>query len=309
MGQPLAPSRPVLAAAQRLRIDVVTADIVTRLRDAGIPSVVLKGASTARWLYEPSDGRIYSDADILIPPPLRAAEPVLEASGFKRNRPAAVHAMSWERASDVASVDLHHSFYGVGVDDATAWAVLAYHTEPMEIGGIEVAVLDLPARALIVALHAAAGNRRNRVVRDLQRALDRLPTELWIGASRLAVELDAAVPFAAGLRSLPAGRKLSSELGLPEISTTWVRRSGADRQVLGIALWLEWIALLPTTRAKVRFVARSLFPEPAIVRNWMIRNPGGSQWVPLGYGRRIASKARTAPRAISRWRRVRDDAG
>ena len=315
MGQPVAPSQPLQAAAHRLRIDGVTAETVRRLREAGIPAVVLKGPSTARWLYDASDCRTYDDTDLLVPPPLEAAGQVLAAGGFQRNVPESTqpwlpHAENWERSADGTTVDLHRSFHGVGVDDATAWAVLSRHTEPMEVGGLEVAVLDLPARALTVALHAASGHARERVVQDLHRALQRASLELWTESYRIATELGAVGPFAFGLRSLPAGRDVATELGLPEaVDTSWVLRKRGDGRLLGSTLRLAWLGSLPTIRQKIGFALRCLFPPPWVIRRWMVANPARPQWVWLGYGRRIAVKARMAPMAYREWRRAQHEAG
>lgn len=315
MGQPRALSRPVVAAALRLRIDSVTAETVHRLEAAGIQSVVLKGASTARWLYEAKDCRTYTDADVLVPPPLEAAGRVLAACGFEC-RPAAgtypwrPHAVNWRRSTDGATIDLHRSFHGVGVDDATAWAVLVRHTEPLEVGGQEVAVLDVPARALVLALHAAAGHAPERETEDLRRALERVPLDLWNEAYGIATDLGAVVPFSTGLRLLPAGREVAAELGVPDTAdTSWVLRSTGDRRLLGTTLRLDWISSLPTIRQKVGFVVQSLFPPPWVVRYWMATNPGGPQWIGFGYGRRIGSKVSTAPEAYREWRRAQREAG
>jgi hypothetical protein len=298
-----------------LRTDRVTAETVVRLREAGIPSVVLKGPSTARWLYDGRDCRTYDDTDILVPPPLEAAGQVLAACGFERKMPESTepwtpHAENWERSGDGAAVDLHRSFHGVGVDDATAWAVLARHTEPLEVGGVEVAVLDIPARALTVALHAASGHARDRVVQDLHRALERVPLERWSEAYRIAVDLGAVGPFGLSLRLLPGGRDVASELGLPEaVDTFWVLRNRGDRRLLGSTLRLAWLGSLPTIRQKVGFVVRCLFPPPWVIRRWMAANPVRRNWIPLGYGRRIAAKVRTAPTAYREWRRAQHEAG
>src|SRR3954463_8952857 len=63
------PRGPMLA----MRADVATARVVSRLRDAGIPSLVLKGPAIDRWLYTADGPRVYGDADVLVPP-LRFAD-------------------------------------------------------------------------------------------------------------------------------------------------------------------------------------------------------------------------------------------
>ena len=79
------------------------------------------------------------------------------------------------------------------------------------------------------ALHAAHhGRTYPRPLRDLERALDRLDRETWVAAARLAAELDAVEAFAAGLRLVPAGESLASELDLPAVSSRRRRLMAGD---------------------------------------------------------------------------------
>ena len=60
----------------------MTAEVVTAFKDAGIPTILLKGPSIARWLY-PAGGRTYRDTDLLVPPSQFAdAGSVLRSLGF-----------------------------------------------------------------------------------------------------------------------------------------------------------------------------------------------------------------------------------
>src|SRR5437764_4658153 len=86
---PHAPERraELLGVGHSLLIDRVTAEVVDALRAEGVPCVVLKGATVARWLYSDATARPYSDADLLVPPAaLSSAEEVLGNLGFEPER-------------------------------------------------------------------------------------------------------------------------------------------------------------------------------------------------------------------------------
>src|SRR5580700_11186524 len=76
------PHRALLDAARALGCDHVSAEVVGAMQDVGIPSILLKGPSIARWLY-PAGGRSYADTDLLVPArELSRAETVLRSLGF-----------------------------------------------------------------------------------------------------------------------------------------------------------------------------------------------------------------------------------
>src|SRR5436305_2012832 len=83
---PHAPERraELLGVGHSLLIDRVTAEVVEALRAEGVPCVVLKGATVARWLYSDATARPYSDADLLAPP--SASCPTGPGSGPQRWR-------------------------------------------------------------------------------------------------------------------------------------------------------------------------------------------------------------------------------
>src|ERR1700749_375013 len=51
--------------ANRLRLDLLSVQACDALAVAGIPHVLLKGPSTALWLYDPP--RSYNDVDLMVP--------------------------------------------------------------------------------------------------------------------------------------------------------------------------------------------------------------------------------------------------
>lgn len=264
---------PSMAPALKvLSVDRVTAEVVSALRAAGIRSILLKGPALARWLYDERAVRPYNDCDLLVgPEDVERAEDVLRARGFERFGIDAIPG-DWPRAArtwvrgDGAAVDLHHTFAGIGAPDAELWGVLSADTETMVVGGVEVDVLSLPARAMTVALHAAKdGVRVPKAVHDLGHAVERLPSELWTQAAALASRLDAGAAFVVGLRRTPAGAALAERLHLSYTMSiaTALRARGAPPLAIGI----DWF-LNERGFERVVLIARKLFPPPEFLRAW-----------------------------------------
>src|SRR3954469_7156576 len=86
MGDPAGPTpERVRVAADNLRIDAATAEVVRSFSAAGIRTIVLKGPSFARWLYPPDRPRGYTDSDLLVSPADNGrAESELVELGFRR---------------------------------------------------------------------------------------------------------------------------------------------------------------------------------------------------------------------------------
>jgi hypothetical protein len=175
-------------------------------------------------------------------------------------------AVEWVRGVDW--VDLHRGrFWGVTVPADRAWHALAARTEPMEVGGVVIEVLDEAARALNLVLHAAAsGPTAGLPRRDLDRALARLPAEVWKEAAQLAHDLGADAAFATGLALAPAGAALARDLGVDDpagwdrlaLVDATLRADGAPRFAAGLARVLAE----PGIRTRVATVARVVVPTP-----------------------------------------------
>lgn len=252
------------AVALGLVLEAATVEVAEALGRDGVRAIVLKGPAVARWLYEDDPARTYVDVDLLVAPDLlRAAGATLGRLRFRRVHGSA-HAEVWARRADSVVVDLHSSLVGVA-PSASAWEILEAATEPMALGAATVEVLDRPARALHVALHAAQhGYGDERTLADLERALDRAAPTEWDRAAELAARLGAESAFATGLRLLPLGREEAMRLGLPESRSieTAVRAEGAPAGVLGLYRFLK----TPGVRARARLLADEVFPAPAFLR-------------------------------------------
>ena len=317
-----APSPPVKALGRTLATDRVTAEVSSAFHAAGIRSILLKGPALARWLYDDGALRTYMDCDLLVSPEaFSGAERILKELGFQREGLDTIphdwpkHARTWYREGG-GNVDLHRSLVGVGVPDVELWQVLSAETETMQVGGATVEVLSLPGRALVVALHAAKdGSRTGKVRHDLGHALERVETDVWREASRLAARLGALPTFAAGLRLLPPGQQLARELDLPtEVPMEAALRShgGAPPFAVGI----DWLARAPGFKGKLALVGRKLVPPPAFMRSWKPLARGGPLGLAAAYvwrpfwvaWRRVPALAarRRAPRETSRSRSPRE---
>ena len=268
----VSPEPPGLHAAMRtLRIDAATAEVVNVLREGGVPSILLKGPSVARWIYDGAS-RPYGDCDLLVRrSDLEASERSLRTLGFERGGLYSIpgdwprHAAVYRRGDVV--VDLHQTLLGVTADADRLWEVLAPHREQMRIAGASVDVLDPAGRAFVLALHSAKdGGRDEKPRRDLERALEILPPDLWRAAAEIAAAVGSGEAFAAGLRRCPAGRELSVELDLsPRVSREIALR---QHDPAALSVGMDWLLRSKGTRRKVALVARKIVPPPAFLREW-----------------------------------------
>jgi hypothetical protein len=294
----------------KMRVDVVAAEVVKALRAEGMRSILLKGPTTVRLLYEhaPAD-RGYVDVDLLVPPPEGAAEAVIGHLGFVRwadrvphDWPA--HSVAWVREFDGAVVDVHRTFYGIGLPSDEAWQLLSHDTERMFVANTEVEAPSIPARLLIIALHAAAhGRARSKSQEDLARSLDRFDLDTWKAAAGLAARIEAREAFGTGLRLLPEGDDLAEQLGLPRTTSPYflLRANGGS----GLALFFERFASLHGTNAKLAFAARKLVPPRSLIRSWASMGPHRPSNLVLAYFLRLLFNVRGALPEFRAWVRSR----
>jgi hypothetical protein len=320
---PRVAANPALAGVARtLLLDAAAAECISALRAEGIRAILLKGPVTARWLYSGHPPRTYIDVDLLVAPDeVPRALRTLEGLGYRdatkaRSTIEGTHAVPLERSPVPGtsrfpagiSVDLHWSFHGIGAPAEHFWTAVAAEADQMQISGTEVDVPSEPARALLLALHA--GTLRPSVeqpLRDLDRALERLPGETWRAARSLAVRLDAVPRFATGLGMRPLGLRLIARLHLQgAVDVSSVLHVMGDRPPIA-----DSIARLTNTRGlapRVRLLARGLIPTVASMRfHWRLARRG-SLGLALAYLYRpvwLLAKLPAALRAYARARRVR----
>ena len=270
------PPVAVRTAALTLRVDNVTAEVVTAMREVGIRALLLKGPSIVAWLYRDGAARAYVDTDLFVAAgSYRQTGDVLRALGF---RPLGYswhrHSETWQRRRDASIVDLHRSLIGISAPPDTVWEELAAKTDTLRVGGIDVEVLRVPARALHVALHAAEhGVDLSHPLEDLARALRVADEAVWRDAADVARRINARPAFAAGLRFNPAGVRLAERLHLPvERPPAVAVRAGPDMPAV---LTLENLTSEQPLRTRARLVFRALAPSPRYIRHWSTTRMSG----------------------------------
>jgi putative nucleotidyltransferase-like protein len=303
LDQGAAPSLALMAAARALSCDQIAAEVTSALRDAAVPTILLKGPSIARWLY-PSGGRSYIDTDILVPGrDFGRAQEVLRSLGFaeslgdfhpfERGAPSAEVSFGRPGAprGPAGVVDLHRSLPMLRVSDELVWQALSAGTATADVGGAKVRVLGRTALALHVVLHAVQHRFTGHTTEDLRRAVADLPGPDWRPVAELAARLGVGDILGFGLRQEPAGADLADRLGLPlrapAESHYWARY--APQGSISLAgVWSD-----PTWRAKAQRIRWALLPSPSKIRYVLGVPDAHGRSLLLGYARWWRHVART----------------
>ena len=300
--------------AHALSLEAATAEICRAFEGAGVPVILLKGISLRRWLYAPHESREACDIDLLVAPAaVAAAHRILLAHGYERepfdsirgDRPT--HASDWGRSRGGARIDLHHQLAGTGATAATVWSVLSRSTSTMRVAGADVTVLDEPARAVHVALHALVnGPAAQRPLEDLRRVIAVLSPQQWQEAARVAADLGATSAFATGLRLLPQGAEVETQLDLPRATTLEdrLRAAGAPRE----ALILDWVAHQSLSK-RLRFLLGKLLPSRTFLAAWARAAGYRDATAVRAYFYRLGWLARRVVPAVRALRRMRRAGG
>jgi hypothetical protein len=297
---PDGPAPQIETTASNLLFEAVAGEVVEALRRTGMRSVLFKGATTVRWLYE-DDPRAYGDVDLLVDPAcFDACERVLEEMGFERSPMERVfakgrprHASTWIRGS--VMVDLHRTLVGLGASAEKAWAVLSENTETWTVGRAEVDVLTPAARCLVLALHMAQhGPEFARTRDDLERGIAQVPPSTWVEAAGLARSLDAETSMGAGLLAVKRGQRLCETLGL-RLEDAAPREGSTSFHA---AQGLLWLINTRGIRAKVHYVRVKLFPPVSVMRSRVSWARLGAPALALAYVVRLARILFSAPRAL-----------
>ncbi len=278
----------------------MTGEVVSALRAAGLPSLLVKGPVLVHRLYDDGASRPYVDSDLLVDPRrFAAAEQVLTARGFvrvgdeERVLPEwAQHGHELMRPEEGLCVELHWTLMHFGVSPRHVWDAFTRGSGQLSVGGVMVDVPGDPQLALHAAIHVAEHGAMPSPAEDLARALERFPFETWLAAAELAHELDAVLPFTAGLWMVDGGRATATQLGLD---------SG------GIAAFsLDRVARARGWRAKARMALRIAFPEPAYMRSFdRPLSRLGAPGLVAAYAWRPLELAARGPRALLAYRQAR----
>jgi hypothetical protein len=277
----LAVSPGILEAAATLRVNRLAVETVRVFQSAGVPSILLKGASFA-GLWYPEGGRCYGDVDLLVrAPDVAVATDALQRLGF---RPDDEQAPVIDRDRDARtfgrrnadglkdSVDLHWNLHNVRVDPEHTWSALAARTTSLPLGSASVQVLDTVGCAMHVALHAAhhglhgpePHNHGSRTGADLRRALRMVAPADWVQAAELAAELGIEDAFALGLRLHPEGVGLAEQLHLTTAVPEAWRFTG--KHATRGALRINRVRVAPSWRERVALMRPVLCPSRVRIR-------------------------------------------
>lgn len=300
----------VSAAARRLRVDYAAGEAIRALAAGGVPCILLKGASVARWLFEPEDARVYVDCDLLIPSGgFHPAVQILEELGFQPELDEAAmpswwreHALTLVREQDGAMIDVHRGIPGVQVTAEQLWKTLEATKETIMLGPVAANVLTEPGRAVHAALHAAQHGGSVRGLEVLARAIDRMDEEAWSAAAELAAALGATAAFRRGLCFLPSGAALAQRLELNSAPVIEVElRAARAPEALTVARLLATRGI----RARASFVRRKLVPPPTFMRKWSALAQRGTLGLVLAYAWRPLWVMGRLPRALRAVKRAR----
>jgi hypothetical protein len=285
-----------------LAVHAQTVRVVKAVRDAGVDCILLKGVSYEQWLYHDGARPVSRDVDLLV---------ALERFELARS---AVAGLGMEATDDPClflpsepgsvRVELHATFHFVGVPAGSFWTVMAANRDQLEVGGVLIDVPSVPARAVLLALHAAFHGRDGHwALEDLRRALEVVSLDEWTRAASLAGELDASAGFAGGLRLLPAGARLADALGLrtPDDPAVLLRAESANLMTFRM---LDY-AGEPRLAGLARLVGAELFPASDRMRACYPIARRGHTGLVAAHVARLTRLALTSPLLIARWRQAR----
>ncbi|HEY3945138.1 MAG TPA: nucleotidyltransferase family protein [Solirubrobacteraceae bacterium] len=313
MGEPSSREQELVveAVASNLRLDAATAEVLRCFEAGGVRSVLLKGPALADW-YADDPKRSYMDSDLWVcPEDMSAAGDLLLQIGFRRYTGDQglpdwwlEHASTWSRESDGVVVDLHRRLQGMGADPGSVWEALSGYRDTVALAGYRAPILSSQAKSLYVTLHAAHhGQGWGKALIHIERALAVVPEATWKEAAELARELDATDSFGTGLRLVPDGRALADRLGLPPTQSTAVALQASTPPP--IALGFEQLRTAHGLWARVRIIARKLFPPPGFIRHWWPPAARNRWMLLLGYLYRPMWLVRRAPQGFRAWRVAR----
>ncbi len=294
-----------------LALESALAEVVSQLRAHGVDPLLLKGAGTARWLYDSAPDRGYDDLDLLVAPGDTArATSCLEAIGFAAHWPGgrfdgagAHHEVMVRRGPATVVLELHHTLDLLSAPAPAVWERLSADAQTITLGGTAIRVPAPAAASFVVAIHAAQhGLGASKPLRDLDAAVARVEPATWRAAAAIAADLGATAEFTVGLRLCAGGRGLADRLGLapaPAVSRqVSLKASTAPETALGI----EQLVTTPGLRARVALLAGKLAPSPVWMRNWLPFARRGRRALACAYVWRLIWLLIKLPAGARAWR-------
>jgi len=258
-----------------LRLESRLGAVHAALRTAGIPALVLKGASLAHLDYEDASLRVFRDLDILVPSDaLEAALGAAASIGFRpmqrEPRPGFQSRFGKGRSTTDdrgVEIDLHRTLaagpYGVLLPMDSVWG----SAEPFRIGGLDLRAPDRTWRFVHACLHAVITGRGDRlwILRDVAQLHNdpRLDPE---SVRRLAADARAEPVVALAIQTVRRG------LGVGGPMEEWAAARAASRREVRLirvyepgrsegARALATLRMMPGVSDRLRLVRSLLVPE------------------------------------------------
>lgn len=292
----------LLPLVRQLRLDHLAVTVSRTLTAARVPHALIKGPTTALWLYDPP--REYRDVDLLLPlSGVDTAVRALVAASLAQPGHAALGEVAAHSlvlvAPGGAEIDVHVSLPGMRTPRGDGlWQALAPRVRPFALGGHEVPGLDPPGRALVIALHAVmSGGHDPQPLEDLRRAREALSGAEWAAVQELAVTLGVRAHVEAAVAVL----EQRPVTGMPADVTLLVTGAG------GSAIQLERLSHGPIS-VTARAIVRELFPTRAFVSRQFPDLAGKRAGYVRGWWRRVNRLCRNLPAALGQVRRARRNA-
>ncbi len=248
--------------ARNLALDAAALEVIRALETARISAILLKGASTAHWLYGKDELRPQADIDILVSQrSFPSCGPILETLGFEAIFDVCSYYQVWRRDCDQISIDLHFTLPIIRVPADEAWEVLSSQVDSLTLYDELVPTLSVPARTLHLAIHALQNpGPDNRARQDLARATRQVPRQDWAAAVALARRLGDEQIVAAALRlCTDNGDQLADELGL-SAKIPWHLATRVDERAAFSNILLG-LHLRPTWKLKTQYLREKLWPS------------------------------------------------
>jgi Uncharacterised nucleotidyltransferase len=298
-------------ALGHLALHAQTVRVVRAIRDAGAGCLLLKGIGHELWLYPDGARPISRDVDVLIEPgKLQRAREAVVRLGMQPSRDELgplreEHELRFEPADGSRPfVELHNSFGFLEAPPERRWALLTADGDQIEVGGEQIDVPSVPARALLLVLHVARhGRAGDWAIEDLRRALDVVSLDEWQRAAGLAGALGASAAFSSGLQLLPAGIELADALGLvePEDPSLRLHRQSASRW----ALRMTEYAHEPAFPGLAHLLRAELIPPAQRMRTWYPLARRGWRGLVAAHVVRLGRFGLTSPWLLANWRQAR----
>jgi hypothetical protein len=284
------------AMAMVLLLEHLLDEVSTAFAEAGIPTVVLKGAAVANTFYPDRSWRSYGDLDLLVSAAeWRQACGVLSDLGFRRLIPEPRPGFD-ERFGKGASfedtrkvqVDLHRTLalgpFGLWIDPGA----LLEGTTAFPTKGASLRRLDDTNALIHACIHAALG-RQHPLLAPLRDVLqiawsgrtDRGSLSGRIVEWRLTAPVSHAMRTASATLHVPLPNDVDDVLSRPvgALERRALRAYTTDRRRRG-GMELSALWAIPGVRSRAAFVLAMLFPQRAFLeaegrsgtlrRRWMV---------------------------------------